>query len=395
VSLAYLLTLVALLAPVGRLSDAHGRKLSYLYGFVVFTVASAACGLAPSLPVLVIARVVQAVGAALLQANSVALVTTSAPRGKMRRALGVQASAQALGLALGPTVGGFMVASIGWRWIFGVNVPVGVIAVVAGYYLLPRTRQRRSVGSFDAAGLVWLATATTALLLAVSAESGLRLGLPVEIALGVVTVVAAVAFVRREYRAASPLVDLRALRAPVLSYGLIGALFSYLVLFGPLVLVPVVLGGGSGTSAGLVLTALPAGFALAAVLAERTLPASWSDQRRAVVGAVMCVAATAALSVSPIRPLPLVVVLLVLGIGIGVFAPANNAMVIRRIPTMAAGTGGGLINMTRGLGTAFGIALVTLALHAGGTSGPRVATVALLGASVLIVLSAVAVKVAE
>ena len=86
-------------------------------------------------------RVVQAAGAAMLQANSVALVATSAPAGRRRAALGIQAAAQALGLALGPVVGGLLVASAGWRWIFLVNVPVGMIAVAAGWFLLPRTRQ--------------------------------------------------------------------------------------------------------------------------------------------------------------------------------------------------------------------------------------------------------------
>ena len=106
VSLSYLLTLVSLLVAVGQLADAAGRKLTYLHGFGLFAVASAACGLAPGLGWLVGFRVLQAVGAAMMQANSVALVVTSVPRERMRAALGMQAAAQALGLALGPTVGG-------------------------------------------------------------------------------------------------------------------------------------------------------------------------------------------------------------------------------------------------------------------------------------------------
>ncbi len=102
VSLAYLLVLTALLVPAGRWSDRAGRKLMYLYGFVVFAGASAACGLAPSLGALIALRVVQAGGAALLQANSVALVVTSVPARNRRTALGVQAAAQAVGLASGP-----------------------------------------------------------------------------------------------------------------------------------------------------------------------------------------------------------------------------------------------------------------------------------------------------
>src|SRR5580658_8349911 len=175
VSLIYLLGLIALLAPAGRLGDTVGRKLVYTYGFVVFTVASAACGLAPSLDVLILLRLVQALGAAMLQANSVALVTTSAPKNRMRFALGIQAGAQALGLALGPTLGGLLTSTAGWRAVYWVNVPVGLVAVVAGRYLLPRTRHLATPGKFDWPGTLLLVTWTSALLLVLSAASGLSL----------------------------------------------------------------------------------------------------------------------------------------------------------------------------------------------------------------------------
>ena len=105
VSLSYLVVLAVLLVPVGRWSDTRGRKLLYLYGFGLFLLASAACALAPSLGWLVAGRGLQAVGAALLQANSVALVVLSVPASRVRTALGFQGAAQALGLALGPTLG--------------------------------------------------------------------------------------------------------------------------------------------------------------------------------------------------------------------------------------------------------------------------------------------------
>src|ERR1700728_1550342 len=133
VSLAYLLVLIGLLVPAGRLSDRVGRKLSYLLGFVVFAAASAACCLAGSLPVLIGMRVLQAAGAALLQANSVALASGSVAAEHRRAALGIQAAAQAVGLAAGPIAGGLIVGYAGWRWIFCINVPVGVVAVVAGW----------------------------------------------------------------------------------------------------------------------------------------------------------------------------------------------------------------------------------------------------------------------
>ncbi|MGH3828864.1 MAG: MFS transporter [Pseudonocardiaceae bacterium] len=399
VSLSYLLALTALLIPVGRLADIHGRKLTYLYGFVVFTATSAVCGVAPSLGVLIGARVVQAFGAAMLQANSVALVVTSAPANRMRAALGIQAGAQAIGLALGPTLGGLLVSTVGWRWVFGINIPVGVLGVVAGIYLLPRTRRRAPAAGLDRSGLLLLATATTSLLLGMSVASGLSLPGWVAIVLLGLSGAAMVGFVARQRRAAAPLVQLALLRSRAVSAGLLGALCGYLVLFGPLVLIPVVLtdGGSSELRAGLVLTALPAGFALAAVGVERLLPRSLSDRGRAALGAAVSIVALAGLLAGPLTtPLNtgwLVALLALLGVGLGTFTPANNTLVMGAIPARSAATGGGLVSMTRSLGTALGVALVTLALSLGASGqhildGPRAAVLILAAAAAATLLSA-------
>jgi EmrB/QacA subfamily drug resistance transporter len=361
VSLSYLLALVGLVAAAGRVADAAGRKLIYLYGFAVFTVASAACALAPDLGWLVGFRVVQAVGAAMLQANSVALVVTSVAQGEMRAALGVQAAAQALGLALGPALGGLLVASVGWQWVFWVNVPVGVMALVAGRYLLPRTRQRTRLGRFDWPGLLLLALATTALLLALSGFSGLPLPTWASPVLVAVSALAAVGFVLWERGVSSPLVNLSVLRPPAVSVGLVGALCAYLALFGPLTLFPQVL-GAHGASTGLILTALPAGFAIAATT-DRLLPRGCGARARALIGALTAMIATGALAVAPTAPAWVAGWLLLLGLGLGVFIPANNAAIMNAIPARMSGTGGGLVNMSRGLGTALGVAVVTLSLH--------------------------------
>ncbi len=376
VSLAYLIALTALLVPVGRLADAHGRKLFYLYGFALFTVGSVACGLAWSLVALVAFRVLQAVGAALLQANSVALVVTSTPRTRMRTALGMQAGAQALGLALGPTVGGLLVATLGWRWVFGINVPVGVLGLLAGWFLLPRTRERHRTSSFDWPGVVLLATATGALLMALSVLSGFPWPTWSAAALLGLAAAGGGALVWWQQRAAEPLLPGTVLRLPGMLLGLLGALGAYLVLFGPLVLVPVVLQarGMSALTAGLILTCLPAGFATAALTAERVLPHAWSTLARCRAGAVVGSVALAALLIAP-ESLPwLAGWLAVLGLGLGTFTPANNSTVMSVLPARWTGTGGGMVNMSRGLGTALGVALVTWALNLGAGGGFAVGT---------------------
>ncbi|WNV83427.1 MFS transporter [Umezawaea sp. Da 62-37] len=361
VSLSYLLALVALLAAVGRLADVIGRKLVYVYGFAVFTAASAACALAPDLTTLVVFRVVQGIGAAMLQANSVALVVACVPRDRMRAALGVQAAAQALGLALGPTAGGLLVGVLGWRSVFAINIPIGLVAVVAGHYLLPRTVDRAEPGRFDLPGTLLLGTATTAALLALSGVSGLAVPVPPLLALAVA---ATAALWWWERRASAPLLDLALLRRAPISRGLLGALCGYLVLFGPLVAVPFA-STGSPVATGLTLTALPAGFALAATLGPRLLPRRWSTAR---AGAWLAAAATL---LPVLVPGALVPALALLGFGLGVFTPANNAAVMAALPAGQAGLGGGLVNTTRGLGTALGIAISTFVLHTGGAHALR------------------------
>jgi MFS family permease len=383
VSLSYLITLVALLAPVGKRSDRKGRKLSYLHGFLIFSAGSALCGLAPGLGVLIGARIVQGVGAAFLQANSVALVTSSAPRGRLRSALGVQAAAQALGLALGPTVGGLIVSTLGWRWVFVINVPVGIVAVVAGVFFLPRTTARAEPGPSNIVGSLLIGGCATAFLLALSSMSGWRGPVWVPVLLLAATLVLAWALVTNERTSARPLLR------PLLSIGgmpggLLAAMCGYVVLFGPLVLVPGVLEaqGLSSWQAGLTLTALPAGFALAATVAGSIFPARWGDRRRAVVGASVSTAFLGSALLLPLSPGWVAVALAGVGLGLGAFAPANNASIMKSVPASETATAGGVINMTRGLGTAVGISLVTLTSHVGGT---RLSIGGLLAAALLCV----------
>ena len=168
VGLSYLLVLVATVAAVGRFADMWGRKLLYVYGFGVFIVGSALCGLAPSLGALIGFRALQAVGTALLQANSVAIIVLAVPRRSIGRAIGIQGAAQAIGLALGPSVGGFLLAAGGWRLIFLVNVPFGLLGMVAGLLFIPRSRHLQDRVPFDWAGLALFFPAVVALFSALS-----------------------------------------------------------------------------------------------------------------------------------------------------------------------------------------------------------------------------------
>jgi len=306
----------------------------------------------------------------MLQANSVALVTTSAPKTRMRFALGVQAGAQAAGLALGPTLGGLLTATVGWRAVYWVNVPVGVAAIVAGRYLLPRTRQFSRADRFDWPGTLLMVTWTSALLLVLSAASGLSLPGWLTGSLAVLGVAGAVAFARRQIRTWHPLIPVWLLRSLKLALALTGAACGYLVLFGPLVLIPQVLGHGADGTArtGLLLSALPLGFGLAALTGDAVLPRNWDDSRRGFAGALLACAVMATSVFVPLTEVTVVPRLFVAGLGLGIFIPANNTIVMRSVDDSSASLVGGLVSMARGIGTTLGISLMALALHLASSS---------------------------
>jgi hypothetical protein len=364
VSLSYLVILAVLLVPVGRWSDARGRKLLYLYGFGLFSLASAACALAPTLGWLVVARGFQAVGAALLQANSVALVVLSVPRSRVRAAIGVQAAAQAVGLALGPSLGGTLVDAYGWRSVFWVNVPIGLIAILIGQVLLPRSRNLRQRQGGDHAGFVLLATAVVSGLTALSGLSGMPLPRATVAALGVVAVVAAMMFWRLEGRVAAPLVDINLMRRGGQGAKLAGALLAYLLLFAPLVLYPTIFStwGLSATVGGGVLSCLPIGFALAA-LGANVLHLRASNRLRVAVGAFGVFATVVTMALVWRSPILVAALLLLMGAFLGLAVPANNADVMAEVPASSSAATGGLVNMARALGTALGVAVTALGLH--------------------------------
>lgn len=381
VAISYLLTLAALVVPLGRLADLTGRKMLYTFGFLVFIIGSALCGLAPTLGFLIAARVAQAVGAAMLQANSVAIITAAVPRRSLGRAIGIQGAAQAIGLAVGPSVGGFLIDAFGWEWVFFIAVPFGLLGTLIGWLVLPVTPARIAEPAaprehFDWAGAVILGPAIALLLLALT--FGNTWGWVSPTFLGVLggAVALILGFLATEMRAASPLVDLRVFRDRTFSLAILSGLLSYSVLFGSLFLFPFYLErvvGQSPGQTGLLLTPVPVALGLlapfAGVLTDRI-----GSRGPTVVGMGLAAVALLALALVPRPPLVGVLVgLALLGGGLGLFTPPNNSAVMASAPSHRLGVAGGILNMTRSLGTSFGVAAtgavlsIRLAAHAGAT----------------------------
>ena len=364
VAIAYLLTLATLVVPVGRLADLLGRKTLYTAGFGLFILGSALCGLAPGLGWLIAFRVLQAAGAAMLQANSVAIIAMVAGRRALGRAIGMQGAAQAVGLAVGPSVGGLLIAALGWRWVFFIAVPFGLLGTILGWLVLPLTPRSalaaRQHEQFDWLGAALFGGAVALGLLGLTYAH--TWGWMSRRLWGVVTGAAVLLglFVLVERRTTSPLIDFALFRHRAFSAGIVAALLAYAVLFGSLFLLPFelerVLAHGPA-EAGAVLSAVPVAIGVmapAAGIAADYLGASLPT----AAGMLMAAMALVGLALVPLTSLAMLIGLLaLLGAGIGLFTPANNSTIMLSAPPQRQGVAGGLLNMTRSLGTSLGVTL--------------------------------------
>jgi EmrB/QacA subfamily drug resistance transporter len=333
-------------------------------GFLVFIAGSALCGLAPTLGWLIAFRVAQAVGAALLQANSVAIVAAAAGPRALGRAIGVQGAAQAVGLAVGPSVGGLLIALAGWQWVFFIAVPFGLVGAALGWLILPQTvRPAAAPGAarerFDWAGAALFGPAVAAGLLALTYGNAWGWTSPRLLGLAALAVTLFLAFLLVERRAPAPLVDLGLFRDRVFGTGIVAGLLSYAVLFGSLFLLPFYFQrflGLAPAGAGLALTPIPLALGIVAPLAG-ALTDRVGSRLPTVAGMVLTTAALLALAAAPggavAGALPW---LAVLGLGLGLFTPPNNSAVMGSAPPHRLGVAGGVLNMTRSLGTSAGVA---------------------------------------
>ena len=179
--LAYMLTITGLLLPFGRFADMIGRKKIFRLGFVMFSLGSGLCALSQNPAQLIFFRAFQAIGAAMLTSNSFAIITAVFPPEKRGRALGIAGTVVATGFTVGPSLGGFLVTALGWRSIFYVNVPVGLVGIIMATYILNEQLVSPTLGqkkSFDFLGTALIVIGLSALLLGLTTGQAGRWGTP-------------------------------------------------------------------------------------------------------------------------------------------------------------------------------------------------------------------------
>lgn len=364
VQAVYLLTMAILLMPLGRLADQRGRMRFYLSGVALFTVASAFSGLSIDGAWLIVSRAFQGAGAALLVATSAAIVTAVFPARQRGRALGIIVAAVYLGLSVGPPLGGILVDSVGWRWIFIVNVPVGLALLAWGGLRLPRDRPagRRALRP-DVLGAALLAVFLVCLLVPVSFAPQWGWGAPETVLLLVVAGLALIGFVAVERRVRDPMLDLDLLlRNRLFAAANLAALLNYMALYGPMVLTAIYLQEVRGRSAAVtgwlllsqpVLQAVLSPFA--GRLSDRIGSRVLTTGGMALMTAGLVLLASLGGESDTVR---LVAGLSVIGIGLAAFSAPNSSAIMGSVGQDRLGLAGGFLATMRVTGQALSVAVL-------------------------------------
>lgn len=360
--LAYLLAITTLIVSVGRLGDITGRRRLLLAGIVLFTVASVLCGVAPTLWMLIAARVAQGLGAAIMMALTMAFVGETVPKAQTGSAMGLLGTMSAIGTALGPSLGGVLIAGLGWRAVFLVNVPLGILTLLLAHRYLPADRREPKTDrtGFDNVGTLLLALTLAAYALAMTIGHG-SFG-PLNMALLLAAVFGVGVFVLAESKTASPLIRLAMFRDPALSASLATSALVSTVMMATLVVGPFYLSRALGLDAalvGLVMSVGPLVAALTGVPAGRIVD-RLGAQRMTLLGLIGMAAGSFVLSAMPTTVgIPgYIAPIVVITAGYAMFQTANNTAVMSDVRPDQRGVVSGMLNLSRNLGLITGASVM-------------------------------------
>ncbi len=357
----YTLSFAVLLATGGRLGDIFGRRLMFLAGVVIFALSSATAGFAPSETALVLSRVVQGVGAALMMPGTLSIITDAFPAHERGKAMGTWAGVSALALAVGPVLGGFLTEHVSWRAIFYVNIPVAVGAVLATLFAVRESRDTTVGREVDYAGVAVLTAGLTALVLALVEGNSWGWGSPQVVALLTGAALALPAFVWVENRVRAPMVQFDLLSdrnflaavcvAMIISFAMLGVFF-FLALYMQDILrySPLEAGVRFLPSTLMIVGVAP----VAGRLSDRFGP------RWLIAGGLVLVAASL-FSFSRIAVdssyLDLLPGFMLLGIGIAMTMSPMTSAAMNAVPVQKAGIASGVLSMFRMVGGSLGVAV--------------------------------------
>jgi len=361
VVLGYLLTQATLTLGIGRVGDMTGKRPIYTAGFGLFTGASMLCGIAPSVGFLIGFRILQGLGASMIFALGFAIITESFPPSERGKALGITGAIVSIGIAIGPALGGLIIDALSWRWVFFVNLPIGIIGTWTAWRFVPAVEPPGGQRfDFKGAFAFFVTLLSLMLALTLAQENGFSSNLV--LSLLATSGVGLIVFVWVERRVLQPMLDFALFRNVLLTTNLIMGFLVFVAIVGMLILLPFYLQDVLGFSLrkmGFMLAIIPIGLGLVAPISG-----TWSDRIGPrpvlVIGLVVMLFGfvgftTLSTDTSTLRYL---VIALPVGIGIGIFQTPNNSAVMGSVPPERLGVTSGMLTITRITGQITGIAVL-------------------------------------
>jgi EmrB/QacA subfamily drug resistance transporter len=358
---SYLLAAAVFMVPVGKLADIHGQKIFFSAGCLIITVTSLVCGLAPYAWVLMLSRIVQGIGAAMISSTSIAIISSLFTPEKRGKYLGITISSVYIGLTTGPFIGGLVTQHLGWRYLFLITVPIGLIISLMIHFGIPNIKPSRHDAKLDIIGSTLFGIALTCLLYGLSVLPALT---------GLVTIVIAalcfVLFVKREIKSSTPLLGIALLRQSSFAFSSLAALINYSATFAVTFIIALYLQCVKGFSpqyTGILLMSQPAVMAFVSPIAGRL--SDYKEPRIiASSGMLLCVCALVILTLltteSPI--IHVIIGLVVLGFGCALFSAPNTAAVMSSVEKKNYGTASAFVGMMRIVGQMLSMAVAMLIL---------------------------------
>ncbi|MCY0861522.1 MAG: MFS transporter [Metallosphaera prunae] len=351
--LIYLLVVAVMTTQLGRIGDILGRSRMYNLGFAIFTVGSALCGLSPTADMLVAFRAVQAFGASMLQANSGAIIADTFPPNQRGRAYGYTSIGWNVGATLGIVVGGILTTLVGWRYIFYINVPIGIVAILLGVKYVKDVQERRKQ-KLDIPGMVLLLAGLSAITYGASDVAGRGIDLFNRSLIGVGAILIAV-MLAYERRAENPIIDLKAFQNRVLSFSILASFFQSTGYLSVVFVIIMYLQGIRGLSPLNASLLLVPGYVVASALGP--IAGRLSDRIGARIPATLGIAMMMGailvyLTLTITTPLYMIIIASVIGgLGSAMFYPANNSAVMANARRGFYGGANGLLRTLANLGT--------------------------------------------
>lgn len=363
---SYLITICALILLFGRFGDVIGKSRVFRFGIAVFTIGSLLCGLSNTLVMLIISRIIQAIGAAAAMATNQGIITETFPPSERGRALGLTGTAVALGTMVGPTLGGLIVSVAPWEFIFLINIPIGIIVYIAVIKTLSFRKSEDKV-PFDIKGTILFMLAIVLLFSSINFGQSIGFTNPIIVGALILSVLFLIIFIKVEDKIKAPMLDISIFKNKLFSLSIFCGFTSFISIGAINIILPFylqdVLKLGPSV-AGLMMTVSPIVLAVVAPVSGYLSDKIGSEKISALGLSIMTLGIFSLMLFKESTPLVIVGILIgSVSLGSGIFQSPNNSLIMSTVDKSKLGVAGSINGLIRNLGMTTGIALSTSLLY--------------------------------